>query len=263
MRETEANKNAWGKLSHEHYRHFKEMLLQGTHKLNPYIVKELGDISGRRLVHLQCNTGADTLLLAGMGAEVTGVDIVPDNVRYARRLAEDVGVPARFIESDIMTLADTHSEQYDVVFVSEGALVWLPDLERWASTVRGLLAPGGWLYVFDAHPFLMTLDEGRLRDAVFEIKYPYFSRAPERCDTIGGYACETKDGVETYEWNYTVSGLVNALIGAGLRIGFFNEYPELFYDLGGMEKVGTGLYGYGYNTGRLPMSFSLRADAPG
>ena len=34
----------------------------------------LGDVAGKRLLHLQCHFGMDTLSWARLGAEVTGVD---------------------------------------------------------------------------------------------------------------------------------------------------------------------------------------------
>jgi hypothetical protein len=58
---------------------------------------------------------------------------------------------------------------------------------------------------------------------------------------------------------YTVSDLINSLASAGLRIEFFNEFQELFFNGGGMEDAGEGLFNFGYNRGRFPMSFSLRA----
>lgn len=84
MKEIAANEAAWGLLSQEHYRYFKQQLQAGTHRLNPHIERELGDITGLRVAHLQCNTGADSILLAQQGAaQVTGIDLVPANIDFA------------------------------------------------------------------------------------------------------------------------------------------------------------------------------------
>jgi len=134
MKEIELNKHAWGQISKDHYSYFKEALLKGNHRFNKYIQNEIGDLSGKKVIHLQCNTGADTILLAKMGASAVGVDLVPDNIKYAEMLAKDVGVDnVSFVESDIMELMEKHNEKYDVVFVSEGAIGWLPDLENGAK----------------------------------------------------------------------------------------------------------------------------------
>lgn len=94
----EANKKSWGIIAQDHYKTFKARLLANETTLSQTQIEELGDIAGKRLIHLQCNTGADTLSLARMGATVTGVDLVPENIHYARQLATDLEIhDARFI----------------------------------------------------------------------------------------------------------------------------------------------------------------------
>ena len=116
----EANKKSWGVIAKDHYEVFKARLLANETTLSQTQIRELGDIAGKRLIHLQCNTGADTISLARMGAMVTGVDLVPENVHYARKLAVDCGiVDARFIESNVLEIMDRAmpecQEKYDIV----------------------------------------------------------------------------------------------------------------------------------------------------
>src|SRR5690554_3692020 len=93
------------------------------YELNSIVKRELGDISGKKLLHLQCNTGADSILLARMGAEATGVDLVPENVHFAGMLAQELGVDdVSFVISDIMELMDTHEGKYNIVFTSDGVI---------------------------------------------------------------------------------------------------------------------------------------------
>ena len=261
MKEIQSNKHAWGQISEGHYHHFKKTLQDGTHQLNKYIQAELGDLSGKKVIHLQCNTGADTILLAKMAASAVGVDLVPDNVLYAQKLADDLGVTnTSFIESDIMEFMEKHHEKYDVVFVSEGAIGWLPDLKKWGQTVRHLLKDDGFFYIFEGHPFYMMLDEAKLAGNIMEVKYPYFGKEPDVDNSIGGYASAWQDGVEAYFWMHTVSDIINALTAAGLHIEFFNEFQEHMCDMGGMKNVAPGLWNYDFNDGRFPMQFSLRAS---
>jgi SAM-dependent methyltransferase len=261
VKEIDSNKEAWSKLSEDHYNTFKTALASDTLRLNKYIQKELGDVSGKKIIHLQCNTGADTLVLAKTAAHVTGVDLVPENIYFARKLAEESGFNnADFIESDIMKLSDIHREKYDIVFTSEGVLGWLPDLKVWARTIRNLLKDDGFLYVFDSHPFFLSFDESKLDKEIYEIKYPYFGKAPDVGETIGGYASEVKHGVRAYFWMHTISDIINSLSGEGLHIELFNEFTENFFNSGNMPQSGEqGLYQYGYNTDKYPMSFSLKA----
>ena len=261
MKEIESNKHAWGQISEGHYEHFKKALLEGNHKLNKYIQRELGDLRGKSIIHLQCNTGADTILLAKMGASAVGVDLVPDNVLYAKKLAEDLAVlNVSFIESDIMELMEKHNEKYDVVFVSEGAIGWLPDLAKWGKTIRHLLKDDGFFYIFENHPIFLMLDEKELAKGITKIKYPYFEKAPDVDGSIGGYASEAKQGVEAYFWMHTVSDIINSLSSAGLHIEYFNEFRENFFDAGGSKNVGDGLYNYDFNKDLFPMSFSLKTS---
>ena len=257
MKEIESNKHAWGQISKNHYHYFKKALQEGTYQLNSHIQTEIGDLSGKSIIHLQCNTGADTILLAKMGAKA----LVPDNILYAQKLSDDLGIcNVSFIESDIMELMEKHNEKYDVVFVSEGAIGWLPDLTKWGQTIKHLLKDDGYLYIFDSHPIALMFDEGKLGEGITEIKYPYFKKTPDIDNTIGGYASDTKDGVETYFWMFTVSDILNSLISAGLCIEFFHEFQENYFDFDGGKRVDGNLYNFEFNKGLFPMSFSLKAS---
>ena len=262
MKEIDANRKAWGLIAREHYEHYSRLLREGKHEFNAHIRHELGDIHGKKLIHLQCNTGADSILLARMGALVTGVDLVPDNIHYAEKMAGELGIEdIRFISSDVLKLTETHHEQYDIVFTSEGVLGWLPDLQRWGEVVRSLLKSPGCLYVYDSHPFFMMFDEEKLGREIYGIKYPYFDYTADLEETIGGYAAQTKHGVEAWFWMHKVSDIINAVASNGLRIAYFHEFPECFWDSGGDMTLlpEMGLYIYPHNRDRYPMSYSLKA----
>jgi SAM-dependent methyltransferase len=259
MKEVEANKTAWGMLSHGHYEHYKKAIQENRHKFSQIIEEELGDISGKSVIHLQCNTGADTVLLAKKGAIVTGVDLVPDNIFYAKKMAEELGIKnIDFIECDIMELKEKHQKKYDMVFTSEGALCWLLDLNKWAAAVRHLLNENGVFYVLDGHPFCMIFDEEKLKENKLEIKYPYFIREPECYEDMLDYCSDNKMG-NNYEWIYKVSDIINSLAKAGLTIEFFNEYDSFYYNPGGMDDCGNGQYHLPFFDTKLPFTFSLKA----
>jgi SAM-dependent methyltransferase len=106
----------------------------------------LGDVSGLRLVHLQCHFGLDTLEWAREGAEVTGLDFSPVAIAAASDLAGRAGLSdrARFVCADVYDATNAlDGAAFDVVFVSLGALCWLPSIDRWAEQVGALVAPGG------------------------------------------------------------------------------------------------------------------------
>ncbi|OCL25184.1 methyltransferase type 11 [Orenia metallireducens] len=259
MNKIEENKKAWGLVSKDHYQHFKKQFEENSYKFNPIVLKELGDISGKKVLHLQCNTGADSIVLAKMGADVTGVDLVLDNIYFAKQLAKDLEVEnVDFIESDIMELMENHEGEYDIVFTSDGAIGWLPDLKKWGRTIKHFLKENGFFYVHDSHPFYLTFDEDKITNGVTEIKYPYFKEEADEDNQIGGYASETKEA-KNYFWMYTISDLINSLAQAGLFIEFLNEYDRCASGMGGTNKDEEGLMYYPPLEGAMPITFSLKA----
>ena len=74
-------------------------------------------------------------------------------------------------------------------------------------------------------PFVFDDDEG-VED--FRLRYPYFTpEKPIKLKANSSYAereAKLKPMV-LYQWNHSISTLINSLIDAGLRIDFFNEFP--------------------------------------
>lgn len=260
MIEIEKNRIAWNMLSKDHYDYFKKRLEEEHILLNENIQRELGNISNKNLLHLQCNIGADTISLARMGLRlVTGVDLSDQNIIYANKLKEDFSMDQiQYIESDVLKLADFHFDQYDIVFTSEGVLGWLPDLKQWARVVRSMLKEDGFFYIYDSHPFLHIFDEQALQNGDLDMKYDYFNAKADKDEPIGGYASETKFSTN-YWWNHSISDIVNALIEAGLVIEYIHEYDSLFWDMGKMTEISKGLYRYPKFKNKFPMSYSLKA----
>ena len=120
--------------------------------------EEVGPVSGKTLLHLQCHFGLDTMSWARLGAQATGVDFSDEAIELARALNAEVGTDARFIRSDVYDLTNVLDEEFDIVFTSYGVLVWLPDLDRWADVIRRCLKPGGTFYIVEFHPHLATLE---------------------------------------------------------------------------------------------------------
>src|SRR5881394_2546580 len=100
----ERNRRSWNEATRAHNSHKHDQaghLRAGGSTLFPEERELLGELSGRALVHLQCNSGQDTLSLARLGARVTGVDISDEAVTFAQRLSEDSGLAGKFERADI------------------------------------------------------------------------------------------------------------------------------------------------------------------
>ena len=121
----------------------------------------VGDVTGKRLLHLQSHIGIDTVGLALAGAvNVTGVDFSPRAVAAAQSIARRLDLPVQFVHADVTDLPDTVPEAaFDIVFTSHGTIMWLPELEGWARMIASRLAPGGVFHIIDVHPFLTLFDD--------------------------------------------------------------------------------------------------------
>ena len=194
----------------------------GRTTLKPAEVRDLAPVAGRRLVHLQCHFGLDTLSWARLGAEVTGLDFSAEAVAAARALAAEIGVAARFVEADLYDAPGALGLRYDIVYTGIGALMWLPDIARWARVVAQLLVPGGELYLNEFHPVQWMLSD----DDPLRLRDDYFT-PPEGFRNLeqGTYAdrrAPTRRN-ETLQWNHPLGEVVTALIRAGLTIRELRE----------------------------------------
>jgi SAM-dependent methyltransferase len=229
----------------------------GRKTLHPVELEELGDVSGKSLLHLQCHFGMDTLAWARLGARVTGVDFSDEAITLARSLSQELSIPARFIQSNLYDLPQVLDEQFDMVFTSYGVLCWLPNLKAWAEVAARYVKPCGTFYIVEFHPIMTALD-----DSGEHFELPYFGgREPWRFESHGSYADPAADFHHpSYEWDYPVGTVVTSLIDAGLRIEFLHEFP--FTIDGGfpyLEATDPGQYMIRGKPNLLPLMFSIRA----
>lgn len=223
-----------------------------------------GSPAGLDLVHLQCHIGLDTLSWARLGARVTGIDLSPASTAAARDLAERAGLAATFLESDVARALDVCPGRFDVVYTGIGALCWLPDLDAWARVVAGLLRPGGTFYVREAHPVLYALDPDRA-DGALVLAQPYFGGAPRHRRQASTYAggAVPEDARDTYEWQHGLAEIVQALLGAGLRLVAIAEHRTIpWRALPGMEPTGDGSWALPEGGDRVPLTFAVTATKP-
>ena len=223
---------------------------------------ELGDISGRSLLHLQCHFGLDTMSWARLGARVTGVDFSDKAIDQARSLSQELGIDARFVLSNVYDLPDALDGQFDIVFTSYGVLNWLPDLGRWARTVAQFLKPGGIFYIAEFHPFANVLDD---EDDATEpaLRYSYFHASEPMKFDAGGPSYADQSSTLThpsYEWDHSMSDIVNSLVGAGLRIDFMHEFDYCCYQaFPFMEQGDDGWWRLTKGGDSIPLTFSITA----
>ena len=225
----------------------------------------LGDVAGLDLVHLQCHFGMDTLAFARVGARVTGVDFSPVAIAEARALAGRAGLTdrARFVEADVLRAADAVGGQtFDIVYVSLGALCWLPNITQWAAQVAALLRPRGRLYLHDVHPLMVAAADDDLR-----FQYSYFEEPqPASYDDATTYADGdgTLANTRTYEWNHSLGEIVTALLAHGLRIDQLTEHDWITWPrFPWLIETGERRWRAPKERPRAPLSFTVLATAGG
>ncbi|GLW46755.1 methyltransferase [Streptomyces sp. NBRC 14336] len=199
----------------------------------PFEWTDLGDLTGRDVLHLQCHLGTETVAFARRGARATGLDFSAASVEAARAIARKAGAEVAYVEANVYdAVTALGPARFDVVYTGKGALCYLPDLPRWAAVVAELLRPGGLLYLVEFHPLLNSLGPK-----------PAPGEGPElllRHDYLGGGGPVHRDATHTYtdgpavegatdsyEWMHGIGEVVTALTGAGLTVRRLRECDEL------------------------------------
>src|SRR3954453_8227745 len=151
--------NEWARINQESDFYDMAGFRAGQTSLKPLELEEVGDVAGKSLLHLQCHFGKDTMSWARLGATVTGADFSDQAIALAQSLATELGLPARFVLSDLYNLPNALEGEFDIVYTTYGALGWLPDMDAWGRAASHFVKPGGFFYVADFHPFLMVYDD--------------------------------------------------------------------------------------------------------
>lgn len=264
----QANLRRWDRLTLEHKEsEFYDLagFKQGKDRLRSIELSELGDVMGKRLLHLQCHFGLDTLAWARRGAIATGVDFSPNAIALARSLSEELDIPAQFYCTDIYELPGVLSGEFDIVFTSYGVLHGLPDLQRWGQIIARYLKPGGIFYIVEDHPFFRVFRAKPEGDFKAERSY-FFNDEPQRIEGAGSYAtAETGATSEYYVWDHSLGEVINSLISAGLTIDFLHEFPYAARaKFPFMEQGEDGWWRLPPDRhGTIPFLFSLQARKPG
>lgn len=227
-------------------------------------VEALGDVNGLDLLHLQCHFGLDTLAFAHAGARVTGLDFSGAAIAEARTLAERAGLVdrARFVEGDVLHASELLApDAYDIVYVSLGALCWLPSVTRWAAQVAALLRPGGRLYLHDVHPIAWALadDDLRLEHTCFEEPEPFVDDTDVTYTDGDGRIVHSR----SYEWNHSIGEIVTAVLEHGLRLDRLTEHDWTVWPrFPWLVETAHHRWGPPSDKPRVPLSFTLLASRP-
>ncbi|MFC4126791.1 class I SAM-dependent methyltransferase [Nocardia rhizosphaerae] len=219
-------------------------------------------ITGRSLLHLQCHIGTDTVSWARLGAvDVHGIDLSPNSLRHAARIAAADGRDITWVEGDARFASSVVRRQFDTVVTSAGTIVWLPELTAWARSIHDLLVPGGVFLIRDDHPIL-----GAMEFEPWLLTDDYLAGGGVRTYSDAGTYTEDSAGAiahpTNHEWRHDLGEVVGALLGAGLVVAGLAELP--FMDWRAFPDLVACPEGWMLPPGapRIPLNFAVVARRP-
>lgn len=255
------NKEAWNQKTLHHIQsdfYDQASFKAGRNSLNEIELNLLGDVSNKKILHLQCHFGQDSISLARMGALVTGVDLSDEAIKEGKLLSEELNVPVTFVNTDVYSAdEEVDANSFDLVFSTYGTITWLPDLIKWAQIISKVLKPGGELLLVEFHPFIWTFD-----DNMEKIAYHYFNQEEIREITVGTYTDRNADlRTETVAWNHSLDEVIGALLANGFEIIHFKEYDYSPYPcFSNVKEIAPGKFQFNHIDKRIPMVYSLKAS---
>lgn len=254
------NKTAWNKRTEIHFTsnfYDVEGFLNGKSSLNAIELELLGYVSNKKILHLQCHFGQDTLSLSRLGANVIGVDLSDKAIEAAKELTNKLNTNTQFICCDVYDLPNHLNETFDIVFTSYGTIGWLPDLNKWAKVISHFLKPGGKLVFVEFHPVVWMFS-----DDFKSVAYNYFNEKAIVETLSGTYADKASDIKEEYvSWNHSLSEVFTSLIQNGLSINAFKEYDYSPYNcFNETVEFEAGKFRIKHFDNKIPMVYALIAE---
>ena len=183
----------------------------------------LCDVHGKDVCVLGSGDNEVAFALAGLGGRVTSVDIAERRLQVAAGRARAVGLKLSFLPADVTDLSVLEDNRFDLVYTGGHMSVWVSDIRKYYAEAVRILRQGGLLVVNDYHPIrrMWLGAEGA------EPRHRYFNRGP--------YTYTSDEGLPTFEYHWTVSDHIQAVVDAGCRVVKVDEHGERIEDEFWME----------------------------
>ncbi|MBN2048476.1 MAG: class I SAM-dependent methyltransferase [Anaerolineaceae bacterium] len=170
------------------------------------IQKYMGGLEGKKICVPSSGDNIAVFAFHLLGAEVTSLDLSQQQITHASQIAADHKWNIGFQCEDSMDFTRIASNRYDLVYTSNGAHVWISDLERMYRNFHRVLKPGGCYIFFETHPFIRPFD-GSKEQITIEKSY----------EDIGPF----EDGTE-FHWRF--QDFLNAVLSAGFQLKQIEEF---------------------------------------
>jgi len=186
--------------------------------LSPAEMVFLHNVAGQDVCVLGSGDNEVAFALAGLGGHVTSVDISERRLAVAADRARTLGLRLSFVQADVTDLSALEDNAFDLVYAGGHMSVWVSDIKTYYAEAVRILKPAGLFVVNDYHPIRrMWLDADGP-----EPRHRYFNRGP--------YEYTSGEGLPTFEYHWTVSDHIQAVVDAGCRIVTVDEHGEKIED---------------------------------
>jgi SAM-dependent methyltransferase len=170
----------------------------------------LNEIAGKKVCVLGSGDNVAVFALAGLGAIVTSVDISEEQLYIAAERTKEVNANINFIRADVTNLKEIPDNSFDLVYTGGHVAVWVSDLQAYYREAVRIIKPGGHLLINEYHPFRRSMQ--------YDKSFQYFNHGPFQYDKAEDIPGVEPGTLPTYEFNWTVSDFVSAVIDAGATL---------------------------------------------
>jgi SAM-dependent methyltransferase len=182
-------------------------------------------LTGKAVAQLSCNNGRELINCKEAGAgRCVGFDISDEFINQGHQLAAAVaGVPVEFVGTSVYGIPEHLDSTFDIVYVTVGALGWLPDLRAYFEIVARLLKDGGHLFIYEMYPVLNMFDA----KTELEVKHSYFRTEPYVEETGPDYMDPYQTVTAMSYWfHHKLSDVITDCLESGLSLTHFEEYSH-------------------------------------
>jgi SAM-dependent methyltransferase len=257
---TEANRKAWNQVMPYHKKSMDDkwdtmfcdpdFIFQKNPEFEE--LRKIG-IEGKRIAHLSCNNGIELMSLKRLGASrCVGFDISDNAIEEAKKRAAKFQIDCEFIRTDVLEISEEFYGNFDMVYVTVGALSWIPDKGKYFDKAANLLKNGGNLFIYEHHPFGNVLPYDDEFDGELKVIHKYFDKEIwKEVEGINYYGGVKYKSSPSYEFPYTLGELLNILVVHGFCLKKFNEYPD---------DIAMGRFYMAKQELKMPLSYILIAE---
>jgi len=183
----------------------------------------LADVRGKHVAVLGSGDNQVAFALAGLGGIVTSIDISQNQLDVAECRAQELGLAISFLRADVTELVSLDSSTFDIVYTGGHVAVWVSNIDDYYAEASRILRPDGLLIIAEYHPFRRIWKDS---PAQLVLECSYFERGPFEYDVSEDILQAQPGTLKSYEFHWTISDYLNAVLKAGFRVVETDEFGE-------------------------------------